>query len=204
MSLAGFLRSYNDYGWYLYRDGFGYDLTELTDLTDEEIQQIEKLVIKKSHPDWPDVEVLAHLKTDKCIKFLKKWMNSSDMALSCHSMRALTKLNVVDDESVINKIRFWIPRAPGIGEMSLISRLVNSYSEVNFDKELMIAITKGRKDLVGFFAALLLFRNGIIENPDGYWKNGIVNNIHTFNWDRDKHSKYIKSLLESSGAGSKK
>ena len=201
MTFSEFMRSYNGYGWYDYREGVGYGVEELNGIDENEVIEIEKLILEKSQHDWPDVEVMLKLKTNRCIQALNDWMKLEEISISCHSMMALKKLHLVNDDLVIEKIKVWLPKLTILNGMVMVHRLTLFYKKIDFNNELLDAVLNGHDDIIGHSAGLLLYRNNIIKSQDDYWNKNIINNINVFKGNKVAHFNYIRSLTQSAQQG---
>jgi hypothetical protein len=118
-ALATFLRSVNEYGWYQYREGEGYDLAALRQVPDEERARVIELMEAVADPDWIHVEVLDLIGTARCLEILRRWTELGRVVCRMCSLSALHRRKQVDEafaEAVVLR---------ALGEMTIVNGMTH-------------------------------------------------------------------------------
>jgi hypothetical protein len=87
-----------------WKEGEGYDLKALDEVTDQERDEIEKLLIGRANKDWRDLEALARLATPAALKAIRKAQKDSDPKIQLAASRHLDdgKLTPAKERAIIN------------------------------------------------------------------------------------------------------
>lgn len=82
-----------------WQDGIGYDIGALAEMTDEEREQLETLLLSRGVHDWRDVQALAALNTERSLAALRRAMESGALSATLAVAQQAPELTEPDDQS---------------------------------------------------------------------------------------------------------
>jgi hypothetical protein len=156
-ALEKFLQSMK-IGYAEWHDGTSYDLNALKELSGEEVEQVEELLISRKDQDWRDIEALAALKTPRAIEALQECLRSKNIDVRLFAVRYLKEMNIVDrvEEVVVNTLP-----ATKIGQgMTYALALAKDYPTEGIKQKLVWCCLHGNDDIRIHCAAMALFLHG--------------------------------------------
>jgi hypothetical protein len=145
-------------GYIEWHDGIGYDLNALKELTHDELQQVEALIISRRDSDWRDVEALAALNTPFTIQALKECLNSTNNEARLFAARFLKEMGIEDRiEEIVVKT---LPQTK-IGEgLTYALSLAETYPTERIRREVLCCAFLGNDDIRIHCAAMALYLYG--------------------------------------------
>ncbi len=158
-----FQKSIRDYGWYQYREGEGYDLEALRQITPVESEQVIDQMKAVASPDWVAVEVLETIGTDRCLKILKKWTMTQGVVCRMCSLSALHRRKIVDDiyaEKIVMKA---LSEATIINGMTRVLAWTKMVPTTKIKRKVLWCALHGHEDIRAHCAALAHFLYGVTK-----------------------------------------
>ena len=162
-AFAKFQKSIRDYGWYQYREGDGYDLEALRNITPSEAEQVIDQMEASTSPDWVAVEVLETIGTERCIKTLEKWTRTQGVICRMSSLSALHKRKMVDDINAEEIILKALSEATIINGMTRVLAWAKKVPTTKIKKKVLWCALHGHEDIRAHCAALAHYLYGVTK-----------------------------------------
>lgn len=145
--------SYEDW-----RNGSGYNLNVLKELSPEELREVEKFLIARKDDDFRDIEALAALGTPGAIQALKDCLKSPNYSNRFHAVKALKDAGIEDRvEEVILSTLHLTKISYGMVEGL---RLAEKYPTEKVKHRLIWCTLHGNDDIRAHCAAMALYLYG--------------------------------------------
>ncbi len=146
-----------------WHDGIGYDLTLLTEMTGEERNEFETLLLARADRDWRDVEALAALQTARATEALKRAFAEGDAVIRDAVLRYAPAIVSEAEETAhlvaaIGQARFYA------GLTQTLDRVAR-FHPPRVVAALWRAVREREGEVAGHLAALLMFIHGRAAAP---------------------------------------
>jgi hypothetical protein len=109
-ALIRFQKSVADHGWHQYREGEGYDLDAVRQVTPAEADGIIDQMLAAANPGWVEVEVLDAIGTERSLGVLRGWMDTHSIECAMAALAALHRRRLIDDAIAEAVVLGFLPR----------------------------------------------------------------------------------------------
>lgn len=148
-------------GYYEWHDGIGYDLDALKEMSQDELEQVEELMISQRERDWREVETLAALNTPFTIQALKDDLESTNFDVRLFAVKYLKEMNIADHiEEILVKT---LPLTKIGDGMSYALSLAKTYPTERIRQTVLRCALTGNEDIRVHCASMALFLYGKIS-----------------------------------------
>ena len=146
-----------------WRDGTGYDLSALDDLTPEELRSVEAHLIARKDEDWRDAEALAHIGSDKAKAALKASTEGPNQQVRLKAAQALADAGEDSglEAQIIHALRF-SELYDGLAQAELMAE---SHPTPAIKETLLRGALTSTDGRAVRFVALLYYFHGLADEP---------------------------------------
>ena len=146
-----------------WRDGTGYDLAALDELSPEEMRSAEAHLIARKDEDWRDTEALAYIGSDKAMAALKASTRGPNQQVRLKAAQALADAGEEGDleAQIIHALKF-SELYDGLAQAELMAE---SHPTPAIKETLLRGILTSNDGRAVRFAALLYYFHGLADEP---------------------------------------
>jgi hypothetical protein len=144
-----------------WHEGIGYDLEALRETNKKEREEIERILVDRTPPDWRDIEALAILDTPRARTALKTTVQGGIHEVNMAVLRFAPEL--VDDELRTKLIVEALKSATHYYGLLQTLNIVERYHPEEVVRELFHGLLNREGDVAVHFAAMLFYIYGKAE-----------------------------------------
>jgi hypothetical protein len=166
------------YGWYDYREGDDYDLAPLKDLDAQELDRVVADLEEKTAPDWPEVEVLKEVNTERSLALLRRWLTTPNIGCRVPAALVLIERGRMAAEEVEALILSWMPEAEIMNGLIALDRLIKRNLTDRVKAMVVWCARCGKLDARLHYAALAHFLYGVSATELEWGRRPFYFNLH--------------------------
>jgi hypothetical protein len=144
-----------------WRDGEGYDLDALRNLSIDEKEKVVDILIARGINDWRDIDALAEFDSKKTLSTLKDALKSKYYEVRMWAADKLSRKGIISEREIETLLVETIPLVSILNGQTFTLRLAERYPTPAVKRMLLSCVLLGNDDIRVHAAALICYLYGI-------------------------------------------
>lgn len=143
-----------------WHDGVGYALEEVPQLSADERELAEQLVLSRGASDWRDVEALDAFGSPRALAAMQQALDSADLTVKLEAATRLRRRSLLSDDAIDDILIQALDHATLRNGLTQLLQMVSQHPSPAVKRKLLACTLTGHDDLRAHAAALVHFLYG--------------------------------------------